>query len=316
MNYKLISTKNLVARLKEEMRSYFNTGAIDDLLFNIWILDCIAKFENTYRPIQPAVLDLYGNKCPLPCDFHSVQEVWLCATIDKGPIKAPGQFYYQTDCRINPAPAAGEACGPCVDGYQCFTGDEIQQPVGLPSLCDVPEQYRVTHKVNTWMNFSYTVSCMLKPGNFKTIGKCNDNCANLNLNTYTVDTFDIIGDNLVTSFFSGTVYLAYYGDWAIVPEDEGPDAGYYMIPDNKPFYDYVYHYLRFMIYQQLFDQSTDETFNQIMAKRNDAEDKYWMSYNNARAYSMSPDIYGIQKSIVRSYNKNNRYLLRGPATRR
>lgn len=308
-NTKYISPKGIYARIMEEMRSYFSSGGIDPLLFEIWTKDCIDKFENTYRPIEESVLDMYNHKCELPCNFHAVKEVWMTVTYDKGPVQSPHAFYYQTDCRISSQ--ADNVCSECTPGYQCMT--HAQQAVNLPSLCDVPDEYIVTHKVTSQVMFRFQVTVMLKPGNFRTIGKCGENCPNVDV--WCEDTFDIIGNYLHTSFSRGTIYLAYYADYAEVKEDEGPDAGYYKIPDNDPFQKYLYHYLRFMIYQVLFDQSTDETFKQMQLKRADAEQKLSDAYITARTYAMSPDIYDIEKSIVRSYNKHNRYLIPGPATR-
>ena len=308
MKDKLISPARVYARVKEEMRSYFNTGAIDDLLFPIWTKDCINKFENTYLPLKEAVMDMHHHKCTLPCDFKAVREVWMTFTYDKGPVTSPHVFYYQTDCRINPAPAPGEICEDCVPGYQCMAPSQTPTPVALPSLCGVPPEYVVTHKVMEQMMFRFHVTGMLKPGNFKTIGKCANDSPNLD--AYCIDTFDIVGDKLVTSFAQGTVYMAYFAENEIVPEDEGPDAGYYMIPDNDPFEKYLIAYLRYMVYQQLFDQSTDESFNQIKAKREDAEDKMWHAYTNAKAYAVNQDIYSVERAIVRSYNKNNRFRIR------
>lgn len=308
MKEKLISPAQIYARVKEEMRSYFNTGAIDDLLFPIWTKDCIDKFENTYLPLKQAVMDMYNHKCPLPCDFKAVREVWVTFTYDKGPVTSPHVFYYQTDCRINPAPAPGEACEDCVPGYQCMSPSQTPTPVALPSLCDVPPEYIVTHKVMEQMMFRFHVTGMLKPGNFKTIGKCADGSPNLD--AYCIDTFDIVGDKLVTSFAQGTIYMAYFAENAIVPEDEGPDAGYYMIPDNDPFQKYLYYYLRMMVYRQLFDQATDESFNQINAKYQLAQSEVDSAYINARNYAVNQDIYSVEKAIIRSYNRHNRFRLR------
>lgn len=305
---KFISPIQIYSRVKEEMRSYFNTGAIDDLLFPIWTKDCIDKFEYTYLPLKQAVLDMYDHKCTLPCDFKAAREVWVTFTYDKGPITSPHVFYYQTDCRINASPEPGQACTACTPGYQCVDHSQTPTQVALPSLCDVPPEYVVTHKVMDQMMFRFHVTGMLKPGNFKTIGRCAEGSPNLD--TYCLDTFDIVGNNIITSFAQGTIYLAYFASHAEVEEDEQTGAGYYKIPDNEPFQKYVYYYLRFMVYQQLFDQSTDESFNQIKYKRDDAEGRMWEAYINARNYAVNDDIYSVEKAIVRSYNKNNRFRIR------
>jgi len=299
-----ISPEAIYSRVKEEMRDYFNTGSIDDLLFPIWTADCLDKMENTYRPIQPCVMDMWNGRCDLPCDFYQVREVWMCATYSKGPIISPHVFYYQTDCRV--APYEVEKCNSCTPGYPCST--HIQQPVNLPSLCGVPDNYIVTNKVMSQLSFTFSVSCLLKPGNFATMGSCHADCPNISSSA--LDTFDIIGNHMMTSFQSGTIYMAYYATRAVDPE-----TGYYMIPDNDPFQKYLYQYLRFMVYQQLFNQSTDETFNQIRAKRDDAESRMDTAYINAKNYAIAGDSYEFQKSIIRSYNRNNRFLLVGPTTR-
>ena len=303
-NTKFISCQKVIARVIEELRSYFFTGgSVDDLLMNEWVKDCIDKFEYTYLPIKEAVLDMCNYKCELPCDFKAVREVWMCATYYKGPITSPHVFYYQTDCRISPSPAPANDCSACLEGYQCFPSTQTPTQVALPSLCDVPDDYIVTHKVMTTMNFSFQVTAMLKPGNFRTIGRCHDSCPNKDV--WNIDTFDIIGNYLHTSFNTGTIYLAYYATAA-----EQDETGYYLIPDNEPFQKYVYYYLRYMIFQQLFDQSTDEGFQALRVKKQDSEEKMWHYYTNAKVYAVSDDIYGLQRRIIRSYNRNNRFKLR------
>jgi hypothetical protein len=83
-----------------------------------------------------------------------------------------------------------------------------------------------------------------------------------------------------------------------------------MIPDNEPFKKYLYYYLRMMVYRQLFDQSTDESFNQINAKYQLAQSEADTAYINARNYAINGDIYDVQKAIIRSYNRNNRFKIR------
>jgi len=302
---KYISPEHIYARIKEEMKDYFNTGAIDDLLFPTWTADCLEKMENTYRPIVPCVMDMWNRKCDLPCDFFQVREVWMCATFNKGPIISPHVFYYQTDCRVAPYVETNN-CPSCSPGNPCT--DHIQQPVNLPDLCGVSDNFIVTNKVMTQLSFTFSVSCLLKPGNFKTIANCHNESPNVCSSA--LDTFDIVGNHMITSFQSGTIYMSYYSQRGVDSE-----TGYYMIPDNDPFQKYLYRYIRFMVYQQLFDQSTDETFNQIRAKRDDAEGRMNEEYINARNYAIADSIYGVQQSIIRSYNRNNRYLLPGPTTR-
>lgn len=310
----LISPKSIYARIKEEMKSYFNTGAIDDLMFPEWTLDCISAFKATYLPIQEAVIDICNYKAELPCDFKLVREVWVCATVNKGPITSPFTFYYQTDCRINTiTDSCNECTAPeCNPTNGCATPDPVNLP--LPNLCDLNlnssgpcvcstgDQFRVTHKVQTHLSFGFTVQGMLKPGNYKTINRCWDKSPNKQCNT--IDSFDIMNHNIVTSFNTGTLFLLYYANPLL------DDDGYYDIPDVEEFKKYVYYYIRFMIYQMLFDQSTDESFNQIKAKRDDAEARLNIALVKAKNEAMAQTVYDVQKAIIRSYNKNRRFIIK------
>lgn len=301
-NSKLISSNPIKARVREELRHYFYAGAIDDLLFDIWVKDCIDKFEYTYLPLLECAMDMCDYKCELPCDFKAVREVWVCATFHKGPITSPHVFYYQTDCRINPSPTPAESCSDCVDGYQCFPPSQTPTPVALPSLCDVPDDYIVTHKVMNQMVFSFRVMGLLKPGNFKTIGRMHEGSPNKHATC--IDTFDIIGNDLHTNFRHGTVYMAYYASNALCEE-----SGSYLIPDNDPFQKYVYEYLRYMVFRQMTDQALADDYRLAKDKFTDAETRMWAAYQNAKIYATTDDMWGLEKRIVRSYNKNNRFKL-------
>lgn len=309
----LISPEPVYSRIKEELKSYFNTGAIDDLLFPEWTLDCLNKFRATYLPIQEAVIDIYNFKSDLPCDFKLVREVWICGTSNRGTIRSPFTFYYQTDCRITPS---NEGCTECTalecNTNSCSTPTPVNVP--LPNLCDLNlnnagscvcstgDRFRVTHKVQTSMSFEFTIEGMLTPGNYRTINRCWDKCPNKQCSA--INTFDISSDKILTSFSTGTLFLLYYA------KPQVNESGYYDIPDLEDFKKYVYHYLRFMTYQMLFDQSTDESFNQIKVKRDDAEHRSDVAYINARNEAMGQTVYDIQKAIIRSYNKNRRFIIK------
>lgn len=293
-NQKFVSPEPIYARIKEEMKAYFNTGQIDDLMFPIWTKDCIKKFKNTYLEIKPAVLDLFDSKAELPCDFKSIREVYICSTYNKGPIKAPFTYYYQTDCRVGPVET--DACTDC-NKPECTPS--FESPV--PFLGSTPEQFRVTHKVNTWMDFTFSLTGLLKPGNHKTIRVCHDGCPNLTCEAR--DTFDIINNHIVTSFPTGTLYIAYYADTEM-------DNGYSEIPDEHEFQQYVYKYIRYMIYQQLYEQAGDETISALGQKMQFAQRQADEQFIIARNEAIGETVYDVQQAIKRSYNRHNRFRLR------
>lgn len=293
-NQKFTSPASIYARIKEEMKSYFSTGQIDDLMFPIWTKDCIKKFKNTHLQIKPCVLDLMDYKAELPCDFKAVREVYICTTFHKGPIKNPFTYYYQTDCRVGPVET--DACTDC-DKPECTPS--FESPV--PFLGSTPEQFRVTHKVNTWMDFTFSLQGLLKPGNHKTIRVCHDKCPNLTCESK--DTFDIINNNIVTSFPTGTIYISYYADTEM-------DNGYTEIPDEHEFAQYVYKYIRYMVYQQLYEQSNDDQASKLERLMVKAEKESDEQFIIARNDAMSETVYDVQAAIKRSYNRNNRFRLK------
>jgi len=294
-NEKFVSPAPIYARIKEEMKTYFNTGQIDDLMFPIWTKDCIRKFKNTYYKIEPAVIDIFDGKGDLPCDFVAVREVYICATYQKGPIKSPFTFYYQTDCRVG----GDMNVSGCTDCNKPQCTDPADSP--LPVLVNTPDQFRITHKVTNQLLFSYSLLGLLKPGNHKTVRVCCDNCPNLTANS--ADTFDIINDKIVTSFPVGTVYMSYYADTTM-------ENGYDEIPDKEEFQKYVYEYIRYMIYRQLYEQAADETINALGQKMKMAEQAQNDRYINARNEAMGETIWDKQAAIKRSYNRFNRFRIR------
>lgn len=308
---KFISPEPIYSRIKEDMKSYFNTGVVDDLMFPVWTKDCLDEFKSTYLPIESAVIDLFNRKAPLPCDFKLVREVWVCATMTKGPIQSPFTFYYQTDCRINPTFIG---CSECNSPECNPDSSNTPTPVALPNLCDLHlnntnscmceagDQFRVTHKVQTNMSFDFTVEGMLMPGNYKTMNKCWNHSPNKSC--HSLHTFDINDNNITTSFSNGTIFLLYYAD-PYIDED-----GYYEVPDGDKFNKFLLYYIKFMLYQQLYEQSTEESYRILKDKRDDAEFRMFNAREIAKQEAMARNIYDVQKAIVRSYNKNRRFQIR------
>lgn len=290
--YNFVSPKPIYARVKEEMKRYFASGAVDDLLFPIWTQDCLKKFKKTYLKKVETMLELQHGEAELPCDFISAREVWFCS--DKfvsAKLETPTAYYYQKDCRITPVR------GGCEDGCP----EEVEE-IPEDECYTIPEKYRVTHKVTGELLFTFQVSGLLKPGNMTTIKSCASDC--LNIYSTDIDTFDIIGKKLITSFSSGKIYLVYYAD----PMNE--EEGYSDIPDEFRMQDYIYKYIRYMIYKQLYDQTNDETFNQIRTKKEEAKMEADEALAMALIEAKSETVEDKVNAIKKSYNRHNKFRFR------
>lgn len=294
--YNFVSPQPLYARIKEEMRSYFDTGAIDDLLFSIWTEDCIKKFRKTLFKISEAALVLKDHQADLPDDFNAVREVWSCYDVTTGPIQGPSSYYYQKDCRVT---AIDERCSDCFDGPN--------NPLLCGGECSIPENYRVTHKVTNEFLFSFKIEHLLKPGNKNAALQCHNQSPNLGSWNQCPDLFDIRDGKIIVSGTSwqdsldkGVVYLLYYSNTY-------DDSGYQLIPDDYFIQDYIRKYIKWQIFQQLFNQTTDESFNQVQTKMQMAEKDSNLSYITASTETKKPTVYQIQRSIKRSYHQNDKY---------
>jgi hypothetical protein len=221
--YEFISPAPLYARVKEELNSWFDTGMADDLLFPLWVDDCLRKLGKGSYPIRHQVLVLDDFQSPLPENFLSVREAWLCVEADMA-YRQPSSVYYvgkewaynlsNTDC--DPAPEG------CVDVY-----------------------YKGTREL--LMRFSKQY--LLTPGTVAVRENCALDCANFGQTG--PDKFDIRDGKFQTNFRSGTVYLNYYAQ-------ETDDCQNQLIPDNVRIFTYLEKYLKYKTWQKLADNSSDE----------------------------------------------------------
>lgn len=242
-----ISPSSIYARVKEELRSYFEAGLVDDLLFPIWTNDCIRRFRKSALPIKEAILFIDCNEAKLPPDFHKVREARACFFVGTSIFNVKGAFYISATTKVT---ETEDGCSelvcdlkPCEENM-CLDENTIKMYEGI-------------YKTNLYNMQTITVAYYLKPGNVSAIAACGDECGNLG--STSPEVFDIKDGNFVTNFDSGTVYLKYYAN-------EYDQENYQLIPDNYFFARYLEAYLKFKVFEQLWNQVTDETFNQIQTK--------------------------------------------------
>ena len=108
---------------------------------------------------------------------------------------------------------------------------------------------------------------------------------------------------MVTNFREGDIYLEYYSH-------QMDDNGYQMIPDNYRIQEYIRSYLKQKIFEVLYNQITDETFNQIEKKyvlyKQQADEAFIM----ADIETKKKTIYERAYAIKRDMHRNDKYKLR------
>lgn len=278
--YNFVSPDPMFALVKQELRTYFEANAVDDLMFPVWMDSALKKLGKATRPILETILEQKDFESKLPPAFYGVREAWLC-TVFEGSIWQANAKYDQVFCKVTPE---YDECNACKD---CF-----------------PEILRVTYKgqdiapaPETRLKRIY----LLKPGNIETAQHCNLPLANLNSSA--PDSYDIRGNKMVTNLRQGIIHLIYYSDYR---DDE---EGYRLIPDNWWIIEYVKRYIKFKIFEQLWNQTTDETYRQIKEKMDYYKSGVDEAYITCDTELKKRTTDEVQRDIKRTTSRLNPYRI-------
>lgn len=296
--YNFTSPEKVYAIVKEELKSYFDTGAVDDLMFPTYVDKCLRKLGKATYSIVEDVYYVDDFEFRLPDNFHAVREAWLCTETQGFPYQSPSSFYSQASsfCSIQVSPMTinGQPCTnpQCVDGC-----DEC-----MPNL--VQAVYKTTNSVSQ----TYIRQYLLKPGNVSAKQQCDvgymDNWKVYAQTPYSssYDSFDIRDNKFVTNFRTGYVNLVFYA----IDRDELQNQ---MIPDNYRVMEYIEAFIKYKVFETLLNQINDETFNQIEKKlgyyKQLCDDAYILAETEIKKHTP----WDKQKRIKSSLNRFNRYEL-------
>lgn len=253
--YDFVSPESSYALVKEELKSYFDSGAIDDLMFSTYTDKCLRKLGKTGYDIFETHLYIEDFQARLPDNFFKVREAWMCANISGYPYRSANSFYSQAasedTIQVSPVTSGGSAC----TNVDC-TNENCNGAECMPQLI------QAVYKTNNEINITHQRQFLLKPGNISTKRYCADDCANFGSSA--ADTFDIHGNKFITNFRKGIVNLIFYGT-------EYDGIGNQLIPDNYRVKEYIEKFLKFKMFETLCNQVNDETFNQLLSKKQEAK---------------------------------------------
>lgn len=289
--YNFVSPEPIYATVKEELKSYFDTGAVDDLLFPTYLDKALQKLGRTTYVISETILYIDNFEARLPDNFFAVREAWMCTTVNGLPYQEASSFYAQA------ASTATIQITPVVTNETCTN------PTCTTPSCNgecMPTYIQAVYKTNNSTVQQFKREYLLQPGNISVRGHCDLQCANLGASS--IDSFDIRDNKFVTNFRYGTVHLIFYAT-------EYDNIGNQMIPDNIRVREYVEAYLKYKVFEMLSNQLTDETFNQIEAKLN----RYKGLYDEALIMAMievkKQTPWEKQRRIKNDLNRFNMYEL-------
>ncbi len=306
--YQFISPEMIYATVKEELKSYFDTGAVDDLLFPTYLNKCLQKLGKTTYNIVEVPLYIEDFRARLPENFYGVKEAWMCAEIPLRSYQDPSSFYSQagTATTIQVSPVTTD----CVPESTCCGN------IGCDGSC-MPEFMQTVYKTNTQNLRSYRKQFLLKPGTISTSKQCNvDYTGSLELYgqeemirqknftplSSTIDSFDVRDNYFVTNFRTGIVHLVCYST-------DYDTVGNQMIPDNYRIREYIEAFLKYKIFETLSNQVNDETFNQLERKLQYYKQMSDEAYILADIEIKKQDSWSKQRRIRNTLNRHNMYEL-------
>jgi hypothetical protein len=288
--YNFISPEPVYATVKEEFKSYFDTGAVDDLLFPTYLDKCLRKLGRSSYVISEQLLYIEDFQARLPDNFFAVREAWLCTSIPGYPYQTANSFYSQaasqTTIQVSPVISGGAPC----TNLECTTG--------CPTC--MPELIQAVYKTNQQVAVEYHRQYLLKPGNISVQAHCALDCANFGSSA--ADSFDIRDNKFVTNFRNGVVHLIFYST-------AYDGIGNQLIPDNYRVREFVEAFIKYKIMETLTNQVNDETYNQLERKMVNYKQMADEAFIMADIEVKKQDSWAKQRRIIQDLNRFNRYEL-------
>lgn len=297
--YNFTSPEIVYSTVKEELKSYFDTGAVDDLMFPTYVDKCLRKLGRSSYVITEQPLFIEDFQARLPDNFFAVREAWLCTTLEGYPYQTANSFYTEASSlnvvQVSPVTTNIPPCTSCNE-----------------TPCECSSEKNV-YKINNESGIAYQKLYMLKPGNISVRKHCDVSYANgweLNnpaFNNFTpasssFDSFDIRDNKFVTNFRQGIVHLVFYAT-------EYDDGGNQMIPDNYRIREYIEHFIKYKVFETLTNQTNDETFKQLQEKLNYYKQLSDEAFIMADIEIKKQDIYAKQRRVAQDLNRFNMYEL-------
>jgi len=307
--YQFTSPEGIFAIIREELKSYMDTGAVDDLMFNTYLNKCLDKLGKSSYSIIPEVLYIENFEARLPDNFKAIREAWYCAAIPLNSYQSATSFYSQTSSttiQIAPLTIGGDDC------------TDVNCPNELCEGNVAPEISQAVYKTNSEISRSFRIQCFMTPGNISAKkyydGDCNYGnpiIASNKLVPYSAEykSFDIRDNKFVTMFREGVVYILFYSyDYDV--------EGNQMIPDNYRIKEYIEAFIKYKMFEILSNQVMDETFNQIQQKMVYYKQLADEAFIMAKQEIQKQDAWQKQRAIKQQRNSFNMYQLPNEGNRR
>ena len=269
-NYKYITSEPLVAEVKQELKTYFEAGAVSEVLIPTFVDQALRKLNVLALRPEEAVVRIEDYKSEMPYDFYLLDYVLSYSSEvfwDVAVNSVVGTWYKDIQ----------------VDGCSTSSSVEMFERISIPM-----PGFRISMKDPKWIRVY-----------FESTSLCTENCQNLK-----VSSTDIIKINqhkkISATFQEGCLYVKYFSR----PVD---DHGMVMIPEVLEVEEYVKSYLKFKFFEQMWHSVMDESSKQVETKlqyyKREQLEKLQAAYN----ILMSKTKQQMADSIVRTRNRFSKF---------
>lgn len=279
-NYSFISPASLFAEVREEMKSYFATAVVDDTMFPIYTEQALKKLGLAVLQKKETVLELENMAACLPEDFKSVREVWACFTEyfslpDSRSVYHCDSYVISSDPDIDP-------CNPCPCPQECAT------------------KIQVLHKTTGTRVFSFSHSYRLSPATSTAQSYCSADAHTDSIPA--ADTFEIRDGKIHTAATEGIIHLLYYSE-------QRDDSQVLLIPDNIRITSFIKAMLKLKLYEQIFNEVSDESFKQAEYKYQISQQAYYEALADAQTEVKKQTLEQKMNSIKADRRRMEKYYI-------
>lgn len=273
-NLQYITSEPLIAEVKQELKTYFEAGAISEVLIPSFIDQALRKLKVLALRPEEAVIRFENYKSELPHDFHLLDYALSYSSDvywDSAVNSLVGSWYKSIE---------GNGCS--IDS----TSIEMYETITVPM-----PGFRISLKHPKWIRVYFDSTSL-----------CVEGCENLKASST-----DIIKINnhrkASATFEEGCVYLKYFSR----PID---DDGIPMIPEVLEVEEYIKSYLKYKFFEQMWHSVMDESSKQVGEKlmyyKREQLDKLQAAYN----YLMTKTKQQMADAVVRTRNRFSKFHIR------
>jgi hypothetical protein len=272
INY--ISSDYIIAEVKQELKSYFEAGAISEVLIPTYIDQALKKLRVFSLKPEEAVLHFSNYTSELPCDFVLLDRAMMYdheVEVSDGVNSMRGYWYKSLECTN---------CNDCTPKEETYETITVPGP-GFKLTMKQPRWIRVYHASKQY---------------------CTEGCENLSVSS--TDVLQIFNKSKISSTFEdGCVYIKYFSR----PVD---DDGIPLIPEILEVEEYIKSYLKYKFFENLWHSIMDESVNQIVSKFQYYKNDHLSKLQAALGYLMTYTKQQMADNVVRQKQKFFKYHIK------